>query len=540
MDGGEINCDICKLMLKAYNFSPEGLQEVLAEPEKLGEQLKLATGLGEGPAEAQPAGRAQAEDEDADMDPWDYVRKTGGRHIELLPAGSYGKAFPFRCTLCKTRRMPEGKINDLCFPDLKSVKYFLGQHLDSNTHVKKLREYELKSNPEAQKNAPEPVECSGLQTTDPVMARSLYVYLAEFNLWASMANFASQANVKHSYTFDANSKSWTIKAGNCLKTTAPDPLNSDKTHHTCGKCWGLGDSHSIVRSAQKFAVKYYAAELLSLRLFSAPQAVEKMMEEIREKMVYKTDKLKFKTVLATNNVQLQQYVRCTWLSDCNPSEPVQRFIDTVVSPCLQCNIATIPDRLADTVASFQALIRSGQLSDSEMVNIKVASSVLRGDFESHPLLLGLCLQTKRKLQKMERGIETMAGRRSKESLLEKELISDAGVQLACATGNSKLAVEFGISNSGGKILLEQLASRSLPNPALALCHEETLRMNFTLVDQRYVRRPAAPKRSLFVLDCVGIFWIFLDYFGMFRSYCLLMLIIIYINLLYLIISYYSF
>ena len=374
------------------------------------------------------------------------------------------------------------------------MKHFLKQHVGSQTHQKKLRG-ENGANPPSgggQADGDGLVDCKGLAVSSPHSARNLYKYKAEFELWASMANFAEQGNVKHQYTRDANSNCWTVRAGDCLEKTVP--AKCPCCQPICSKCFALGDSHSIVRSCQRFAIKYYAAQVLSMRLFAGKFAVEQTMEEIQEKEVYKTNKGKLQEILKASNRALQSVVSTSWLCDSKPSEPVQKFLDTVVRPALNCNLATVSDRLSDCIAQFQAAIRSGECQDKELVNLKVASACLKGDFENHPLLLGLCLQSHRMLQKMEKGQDTMKGRRSAHTELEADLIRDSGLQLAIATGNNRLAVEFGLSTLAGRITLEDLTAHNLPNPALALCFPDTLRENFKIADHRYVRRHGAPKR----------------------------------------------
>ena len=90
----------------------------------------------------------------------------------------------------------------------------------------------------------------------------------------------------------------------------------------------------------------------------------------------------------------------------------------------------------------------------------------------------------------------MQGPRSDCTELERSLISDAGMSLAMATGNSTLAQQFGLSSAECKISLEELDKNVLPNSALALLWPEQLKENFVIADQRFVRPENTPKRHL--------------------------------------------
>ena len=309
-----------------------------------------------------------------------------------------------------------------------------------------------------------------------------------------MANFEEQTSMtRHQYWYDANSNCWYVRHQDCTKFMKSTGRNQDRP--VCDKCLTVGDSHSIVRSAQRFAVKHLAAELLSLRLFGGAEAVKEVMEKAQGLQVYKTNKLMIQQVCDKTAAKLQQWVRGAWMTDHKPSAPVQRFLDTVVRPSLQCNVANIPEKLSEVAATFHAIVSSGQASDSEMMNLQMASAAMSGQLESHPLLIGLCLQTSRMLEKRSRGITKMSGRRSVESEQATELIKDAGVQLAFATGNSRLAQEFGLSSASGHFCLDQMEKHSLPSAALALCFPSDLENNFVIADQRYPRRPSAEQRA---------------------------------------------
>ena len=88
------------------------------------------------------------------------------------------------------------------------------------------------------------------------------------------------------------------------------------------------------------------------------------------------------------------------------------------------------------------------------------------------------------------------------------------------TGNSRLANEFGLSSTSGRVKLSDMGKFSLPEPWLALCFPDILRNNFVLAHQRYLRKQGARKRALAILGIRlgmfgGVWWIlmvFVDFF----------------------------
>ena len=88
-------------------------------------------------------------------DPWAYVKDRP--EIVVLPAGSFGKKLPFRCTICLTRRNPQGKVGDMVCASFRSVRHFVKQHVESNYHVERLKENADTAGPIVAE-----VECQGL------------------------------------------------------------------------------------------------------------------------------------------------------------------------------------------------------------------------------------------------------------------------------------------------------------------------------------------------------------------------------------------
>ena len=233
-----------------------------------------------------------------------------------------------------------------------------------------------------------------------------------------------------------------------------------------------------------------------LRL-SGQAAADEVLQKIKKTKLWETGKMKIHAIVELPNELLQQSVRGSWLSDPKQSREVRAFVDQVVSPCLRVSLASIPSQLHEVMVQFESIITSGAATDQQLNHIKVASSVIKGDYNDHPLLLGLCLQTSRMLERQSRGL-SMKGKIGNALNDEaRTLVLDAGLQLACATGNSRLCREFGLGVHSGRFKLEDLAMHSLPEPALAVMFEDVLANNFRLADQRLPRRQGSAKRAFY-------------------------------------------
>ncbi|CAK9032356.1 unnamed protein product [Durusdinium trenchii] len=125
-------------------------------------------------------------------DPFDIVRQTP--YIKLLPPGSHGKRFPYLCTVCCTRSWPQGRVGELAEAKIGSIKHFLHQHIDSNTHKRNVKRKETGGQEIV---APPTQECQGVSLDDARSARHLHYMQGEFDLWCSMANLKDTARHKY-------------------------------------------------------------------------------------------------------------------------------------------------------------------------------------------------------------------------------------------------------------------------------------------------------------------------------------------------------
>ena len=140
-----------------------------------------------------------------DLDPFAFA-KAQAPIIQLLPPGTFSKRFPYQCTICCSKKSPNGKVGELSEAKANTVKHFLQKHLLSTTHVNNL-----------QKQKPilisENVKGEGLCISDASVAGHLYDYQAEFAMWCEFSNLEEHA--KHEYWHAASESTWYVRSWNC-------------------------------------------------------------------------------------------------------------------------------------------------------------------------------------------------------------------------------------------------------------------------------------------------------------------------------------
>lgn len=231
-------------------------------------------------------------------------------------------------------------------------------------------------------------------------------------------------------------------------------------------------------------------------MYQGEGAVKDILHEIKKSALVRHNDAKMQEIIKLETPMLQQWVRQSCMSDSSATDRYKLFVATIVKPSLGVCVSSIPKNLEDIVGRFTAIMKGGMASEEDLVRLRIACSAIKGELTSHPLVCGLALQCSRMINKQDRNIWTMCGRRNKRTERESSLISDAGQQLAMACCNTNLAREFGLSSAALKISLEELRSHSLPTPSLAIRWPGVMLENFELLDQRFVRPHGAPKRDL--------------------------------------------
>lgn len=194
----------------------------------------------------------------------------------------------------------------------------------------------------------------------------------------------------------------------------------------------------------------------------------------QQKAVYGHRESHMKRIMEEAMPRLQQYVRGSWKSHGKSklSGDEDRFIKLIVNPCVDTNVAAVPHGMGDVLGKMTAMLQTGTISEEHICSIKLACASLQGALEEHPLVQGLALQAFRMVQKQQRAIFHMRGRRSCETEAEREAIADSGIQLSLLGANGFMAKEFGLNVKAMKTSVDQVETYSLPSPGLALMFKE--------------------------------------------------------------------
>ena len=411
-------CEACAVLLRTCKFDHDKLDEEVHAALHGGKEDHLGTSKNDNGDQG----------DDKDQDPWEFARNFSP-DIEILQPGAFGKHLPYRCLVCRTKDQPDGKVGNLSIMKVSSIKHFLSKHLESTTHLRFLRARE-RAEDEAK------VPCLALLVSSPDCAGLLFDMQPEFKLWTSFANLPQLA--KHAYWQDASTDTWYIRSSRCKRQCGAPP---EGHHPICSECRALGDYNHVPKAVLRFAQKYWAAQLLSSRLFQGAERAGEVEKEYKESAVYVRNPKHGDKIIKLKNDQLQQLVRASWLktSDTHATAAQVQFVESIVKPALRVNVHSIQGNFADVVARFTSSISSGLLSESDQAALRVAAGALDGRLDNHPLLHGLALQCLRQVEKKQRGLSTMAGRRSKETEWDKQLILEAGYSLAATSGNRQLA-----------------------------------------------------------------------------------------------------
>eukprot|EP00434_Breviolum_minutum_P026649 symbB.v1.2.023553.t1/scaffold2162.1/size87430/2 len=305
-----------------------------------------------------------------DLDPFAFA-KAQAPIIQLLPPGTFSKRFPYQCTICCSKKSPNGKVGELSEAKANTVKHFLQKHLLSTTHVNNL-----------QKQKPilisENVKCEGLCISDASVAGHLYDYQAEFAMWCEFSNLEEHA--KHEYWHAASESTWYVRSWNCQGKTF---RVQSRGKQVCNNCLELGKAHSILRSVVRFCKKFYAAEMLAAKMFQGDDGIQETRDRIAAGAVYRNFRKTIDDVLTLDVHKLQQFVRASFISDCSPSAPLQRFMATVVIPATRTHASSIPGRLSETIKRFDAMIGSGIGSEQDMLRLHDKAGLVGGAWTSH-------------------------------------------------------------------------------------------------------------------------------------------------------------
>ena len=256
------DCKACHEILNTCKFQRENLNQWIELAEN-GDPLPFDVEIGpeeqDQDQEIRPnnPGHENAGQEEEIKDPHAYLAQYD--YLEVLKPGEYDKDIPCRCRLCKTRKEPLGKVFELSRMTYSSVKHFVSQHLNGAKHLQLVARYRQQQAASDQPDGQIPLaKCEALMVNDPESGK-LSEYRKEFAIWASMANVKKLA--RHCYWHDANNDTWFVRSVTCLQDTEPVPGRRT----VCKECIKICSTQGVPRTVAKFALKYFAAKLLSTR-----------------------------------------------------------------------------------------------------------------------------------------------------------------------------------------------------------------------------------------------------------------------------------
>ena len=361
LEGELPECLVCVEMLKAKEFNKDGFEAVVesaTDPSKqspvsqrlqaLCEQLKAveiqrqadASDMAEG--EKEEAAMAEGEKEEAADEEQDeategqeepndnevknrkdvcrIIQEMGhGRFLQALPLMSHDRRVPIRCLACRSRRQPEGKVFECSRLKKDCVRHYIKQHCGPE-HLNAVAEMisriacEQKSLGEDEScgGSKAQVPCRGLSLTHGSMSQ-LSKYKDDFVLWVRYTKL-NQEGGKHEYTFVAAREELLLRHQHCEKIVWIKPGEEA----TCPKCNNTEMAKLAVKCATKFSTRYWAAILLSSKLFKGEEHTESLISSLKATHLYNMRKDSLEAIIPpaeadTASLQkLQKFVRMSW------------------------------------------------------------------------------------------------------------------------------------------------------------------------------------------------------------------------------------
>ena len=337
--------------------------------------------------------------------------------------------------------------------------------------------------------------CVGLCLQVPPPGCRLLQIQVEMGIWASFCGGqifpgASEEGLSHQYFFNVKRGHTTIVHRLC---DGAGMVVANGVGPLCTHCYSLSSDRSLIRMIGRFFIKYMGARLLAARMFN-DGLVEPITEEMQASNLNGMGfQAKIEECLSLQLPVLQRFVRQQFL--CISREKWSRaltdFVESVVSPCLNVVAQACDPRLAGQATQLAKHLRQGTLSTVQSVELKLAAHVASGTLRDHPLIQGILCAAVEQAQRAKHGVHTM--RNHKLSEVELSLMSQAGVLLSTAAGNSHLLKTFGLAFTQTSIPLDNLTAHSLPTFLLATNTPATLAENLSLIDMAL--RPHIVKKN---------------------------------------------
>lgn len=371
-------CSVCLDFLKERGLTLTGVREMLSRPEDepAADESVADEPVAEESARDEVASQEQRQDEVQNVAKYQDIEKyfeSLQPTIKLMSIDEAQGKVHFLCTVCVSRRYPEGKVNIAGKPVLRGVKHFVERHLEAVSHqMNEARQREqAHAQQQAQQSDPggqlpahpgasmvEDNTCHGYQLRDECTG-TLRHYREEFSIWASHVQL--EGRVQHRYSLDASSGVWTIYHGSCsgqAETRSPIRM--------CRSCEALGAPRGLARMVVRFVAKYHLAILLSRRLFGTPDDVAEYLEKVKHSTFGVNNSKYWKSLQEMDLVVMQTYVKSSFVhyNASHISPNLRVFITEVVMPSVKVNVTSMSDGLAGLTAHFVTLLSTQRLNAS--------------------------------------------------------------------------------------------------------------------------------------------------------------------------------
>lgn len=371
----DLECKGCRLLLEEIPITKEDVEKfsdqfrMPDDDEVIRKQSLQGTGGDETIGTARKKKRAKKNKTDNEKDVTQeeeyekcisYVKQYEPE-IELMEGA--GNGLSYICRICLSREHPHGKPHYLAVSKkaakFNSVKFFMDQHVNCATHLKNLAR--TRQNEEKQTKGSDTesqlTNCPGLMisSTNSEPTGGLGLYEAEFRLWASYGRVDSDTT-RHSYWCDLASNKWHCRHSRC----SGKPFRGGP----CSQCLSMADSNGIRRQVVRFATKWYAAFLLSKRLFYSDKEAQQYEASISQTMFGQRVST-WTQITQLSNAELQQFVRKSWrMKPSEISDKIKDFLGFVITPCLNVHVTSIDCRMQSMFSQFAAAIDKNELSES--------------------------------------------------------------------------------------------------------------------------------------------------------------------------------
>ena len=203
------------------------------------------------------------------------------------------------------------------------------------------------------------------------------------------------------------------------------------------------------------------------------------------------------------------------------NDAFKSFMDQIVMPVLTVNVTDCQPELRSLAFQLTQELAHGELEPVTSLSARIAQAACSGQFSRHPAILGLIVNLTDLLEREERGITSLKGRR-KMSDQEREILHEASSLLLLNGASKEVLRSLGFNRksllrSEGSVA--NLLQNGLPSPALALMYSEIMAQNVSCIDSLVPRYEGESQRrfvcgfeSWIVLACISMYFLIFNNF----------------------------